>query len=174
MEISTINETDLYLYHQGTNYYTYRLLGAHCVQQAGVNGVRFAVWAPHAKTVSVVGDFDRWDGRRLPMHRMPMSGIFEIFVPGVQAGASYQYEIKIKGGKIENFQLVVPSTWNLGPRCGNDIMSAVEEALIGTPIADPERPVEILRTIHSFDPCIACAVHVIDGETNEVHKFKVL
>ncbi|MCG8531495.1 MAG: nickel-dependent hydrogenase large subunit [Desulfovibrionales bacterium] len=80
---------------------------------------------------------------------------------------------KIKGKKIENFQLVVPSTWNLGPRCGNNIPSPVEEALLGTPVADAERPVEILRTVHSFDPCIACGVHVIDGQTNKVHKFTI-
>ncbi|MDP3430337.1 MAG: nickel-dependent hydrogenase large subunit, partial [Desulfomicrobium sp.] len=80
----------------------------------------------------------------------------------------------IKGGKIENFQLVVPSTWNFGPRCSGGKMSAVEEALIGTPIADAERPVEILRTVHSFDPCIACGVHVIDSKTNQVRKFKIL
>ena len=60
-----------------------------------------AVWAPNAIRVSVVGDFDRWDGRRLPMHRMPMSGIFELFVPGVKAGTAYQYEVKIKGGNIQ-------------------------------------------------------------------------
>lgn len=76
--------------------------------------------------------------------------------------------------KIANFQLVVPTTWNLGPRDGKNVPGAAEEALAGTPVADPKRPVEILRVIHSFDPCIACAVHVIDGETNEVHKFKVL
>ena len=66
------------------------------------------------------------------------------------------------------------TTWNLGPRDAKHVMSAAEHALVGTPIADPKRPVEILRTIHSFDPCIACAVHVIDGQTNEVHQFKVL
>jgi [NiFe] hydrogenase large subunit len=82
--------------------------------------------------------------------------------------------IKIKGGKIENFQLVVPSTWNLGPRCADGKLSAVEEALMGTPIADAERPVEILRTVHSYDPCIACGVHVIDAKTNQVRKFKIL
>lgn len=81
--------------------------------------------------------------------------------------------IKIKDGKIDNFQLVVPSTWNLGPRCNAGKLSPVEEALVGTPVADPKRPVEILRTVHSYDPCIACGVHVIDPETNEVHKFKV-
>ncbi len=82
--------------------------------------------------------------------------------------------IKIKGGKIENFQLVVPSTWNLGPRDAQGKLSPVEEALIGTPIVDPKRPVEILRTVHSYDPCIACGVHVIDSKTNEVHKFRVM
>ncbi|MFW6235988.1 MAG: nickel-dependent hydrogenase large subunit [Desulfovibrionales bacterium] len=87
---------------------------------------------------------------------------------------SLSHWIDIKGGKIENFQLVVPSTWNLGPRCAEGQLGPVEEALIGTPIVDPKRPVEILRTVHSFDPCIACGVHVIDSRTNEVHKFKVL
>ena len=80
----------------------------------------------------------------------------------------------IENGKIDNFQLVVPTTWNLGPRDEKGVPSAAEAALVGTPVADPKRPVEILRTIHSFDPCIACSVHVIDGESNEVHDYKVL
>lgn len=84
----------------GVYYKAYEKLGAHPVVCGGVEGTYFAVWAPNAIRVSVVGDFDRWDGRRLPMHRMPMSGIFELFVPGVQAGVSYQYEIKIKGGNV--------------------------------------------------------------------------
>ncbi|EKO39826.1 MAG: Ni,Fe-hydrogenase I large subunit [Solidesulfovibrio magneticus str. Maddingley MBC34] len=82
--------------------------------------------------------------------------------------------IRVKGKKIDNFQLVVPSTWNLGPRGAQGDKSPVEEALIGTPIADPKRPVEILRTVHAFDPCIACGVHVIEPETNEILKFKVV
>ncbi|SHG24746.1 [NiFe] hydrogenase large subunit [Desulfacinum infernum DSM 9756] len=82
--------------------------------------------------------------------------------------------IEIKDKKIANYQLVVPSTWNLGPRCAANKPGPVEEALIGTPVADPKRPVEILRTVHSFDPCIACGVHVIDPNTNEVYKFKVV
>jgi len=79
-----------------------------------------------------------------------------------------------KDSKIENYQLVVPSTWNLGPRDAKGQLGPVEEALVGTPVADPKQPLEILRTVHSFDPCIACGVHVIDPDTNEVHKFKVL
>lgn len=82
--------------------------------------------------------------------------------------------INIEDGKIANFQLVVPTTWNIGPRCANDLMGPLEEALVGTPIADAKRPVEILRTVHSFDPCIACAVHVIDPESNERRVFNIL
>ncbi len=87
MELSTINETDLYLYHQGTNYYTYRLLGAHCVQQDGVNGVRFAVWAPHAKAVSVVGDFNNWDTRLNPLQRLEEGEVWTVFFAGYCAGS---------------------------------------------------------------------------------------
>ncbi|MDR1776211.1 MAG: nickel-dependent hydrogenase large subunit [Desulfovibrio sp.] len=95
------------------------------------------------------------------------------FVNAPRGGLSHWLRTDEKG-RIANFQLVVPTTWNLGPRDGQNVPGAAEEALVGTPVADPKRPVEILRTIHSFDPCIACAVHVIDGQTNEVHKFKVL
>ena len=72
--------------------------------------------------------------------------------------------IVIKDGKIGNYQLVVPSTWNASPRDPKGQRSAYEAALIGTPVANPEMPVEILRTIHSFDPCIACAVHLYDEQ----------
>ena len=94
------------------------------------------------------------------------------FVNAPRGGLSHW--IVIEDGRIANFQLVVPSTWILGPRDAAGQRSAVEEALIGTPVADPKRPVEILRTVHSFDPCVACGVHVIDGRTNEGYDFRVL
>jgi hydrogenase large subunit len=72
--------------------------------------------------------------------------------------------VEIENKKIVNYQAVVPSTWNAGPRDAKGQRGAYEAALIGTPIADPERPLEILRTIHSFDPCLACAVHVVDAK----------
>jgi len=81
--------------------------------------------------------------------------------------------IEIENKKIKNYQMVVPSTWNLGPRDHTGQAGPVEEALIGTPVHDPKQPLEVLRTVHSFDPCIACAVHVIDPETNEIYKFRV-
>lgn len=82
--------------------------------------------------------------------------------------------IEIDKKKIKNYQYVVPSTWNLGPRDSKGNLGPVEESLIGTPVADPKRPLEVLRTVHSFDPCIACGVHVIDPKSNEVYKIKAL
>ena len=81
--------------------------------------------------------------------------------------------VEIEKGKIKNYQYVVPSTWNLGPRDAKGKMGPVEESLIGTPVADPKRPLEVLRTVHSFDPCIACGVHVIDPDSNQVYKVRV-
>jgi Ni,Fe-hydrogenase I large subunit len=79
--------------------------------------------------------------------------------------------VRIVDGKIANYQCVVPSTWNASPRDAKGQPGAYEAALVGTPIADPERPVEILRTIHSFDPCMACGVHVLDAHGREVTRI---
>jgi hydrogenase large subunit len=75
--------------------------------------------------------------------------------------------IEIEGKSIKNYQAVVPTTWNAGPRDTKGQRGAYEAALLSTPVADPERPLEILRTVHSFDPCIACAVHVVDAKGRE-------
>lgn len=82
--------------------------------------------------------------------------------------------IVIENGLIKNYQAVVPSTWNAGPRDEQGVPGPYEASLLGNPIADPERPLEVLRTIHSFDPCIACAVHMLDPEGKEVVKVKAL
>ncbi len=81
--------------------------------------------------------------------------------------------IRIKDGKVENYQAVVPSTWNGAPRDYKNRMGAYEASLIGTTLSNPDQPLEILRTIHSFDPCIACAVHVIDTKGRELGVYKV-
>jgi Ni,Fe-hydrogenase I large subunit len=82
--------------------------------------------------------------------------------------------VHIEDGAIANYQAVVPSTWNAGPRDAQGQRGAYEAALLGTPVADPERPVEILRTVHSFDPCLACAVHVLDPKGHEYANVRVL
>ena len=81
--------------------------------------------------------------------------------------------IDIEGKKIKNYQAVVPSTWYCGPRDDNGVRGPVEEALVGTRVANPEKPLEILRVVHSFDPCLACTVHVIHPDSNRIMKFKV-
>jgi quinone-reactive Ni/Fe-hydrogenase large subunit len=81
--------------------------------------------------------------------------------------------VKIKNGVIENYQAVVPSTWNASPKDANGLRGPYEESLIGLKIADLSKPLEIIRVIHSYDPCIACAVHVMDTKGNELGSYKV-
>jgi hydrogenase large subunit len=81
--------------------------------------------------------------------------------------------IHIKDKKVHNYQAVVPGTWNSSPRDASGKPGPYEASLIGTPIADPEKPVEVLRTIHSFDPCMACGVHVLDAEGREITRVIV-
>ena len=78
----------------------------------------------------------------------------------------------IDDGKIKNYQCVVPTTWNAAPRNEADAPGAYEACLTGTPVAIPDQPLEVLRTVHSFDPCLACAVHVVDTEKRQVVKVK--
>lgn len=82
--------------------------------------------------------------------------------------------VVIDDGKITNYQAVVPSTWNAGPRDGKNRPGPYESSLVGNPVADPERPLEVLRTIHSFDPCLACAVHAFDPEGRELGSVRTL
>ena len=82
--------------------------------------------------------------------------------------------VVIKDRKVDNYQLIVPSTWNSSPRDPKGQRSSYESSLIGTPVQDPEQPVEILRTIHSFDPCMACAVHLYDEKGEYKHQMDML
>jgi quinone-reactive Ni/Fe-hydrogenase large subunit len=81
--------------------------------------------------------------------------------------------VRIEEGKVANYQAIVPSTWNAAPRDHKNRLGAYEASLIGTKVANPEQPLEIIRTIHSFDPCIACAVHVVDTKGKELAVYKV-
>ncbi|MFP3983213.1 MAG: nickel-dependent hydrogenase large subunit [Desulfurivibrionaceae bacterium] len=114
-------------------------------------------------------------------------GDLEIFNPpefpkGEQRGMGFHeaprgtlsHWIIIQDGVIKNYQCVVPSTWNAGPRDQDGQPGPYEASLVGNPMADPEKPLEVLRTIHSFDPCIACAIHMLEPEGKELSKVKVL
>jgi len=108
---------------------------------------------------------DKWDPESWPK---TAKGIGMVEAP---RGALSHF-IVIDDKKIGNYQLVVPTTWNASPRDTQGKRSAYEESLIGTPVADPKLPLEVIRTIHSFDPCLACAVHVYDENGTTIHDLK--
>lgn len=114
-----------------------------------------------------IADVSRWDPASWPAEAQGW-GLEE-----APRGALGHW-IRIRDRKIENYQFVVPSTWNGSPRDADGNRGAWEEALIGTPVADPERPVEVLRTVHSFDPCMACAVHVFDPRRGSSVEIRVV
>ena len=105
---------------------------------------------------------------------IPQTGEFKGVGFGEVPRGMLSHWVVVKNGKIENYQAVVPSTWNAGPRNQNDEMGPYELSIIGTPVADPIKPLEVVRTIHSFDPCMSCAVHVVNTENGEVTQVKVL
>ncbi|WP_413724271.1 hydrogenase 2 large subunit [Sodalis sp. RH16] len=117
---------------------------------------------------ALVTNIGNGDHETFIQHDIPQSG--EIrgvgFVEAPRGMLSHW--VVIKEGKIANYQAVVPSTWNASPRSNQDEPGPYERSLIGTPVADPAKPLEVVRTIHSFDPCMACAVHIVDATGAEV------
>jgi [NiFe] hydrogenase large subunit len=130
-------------------------------------GERVQTWV-----MELVENIKNGDTQTYEPYKMPSSGM-GVGLNDVPRG-SLGHWVQIENKKIKNYQYVVPSTWNLCPRDANGKLGPVEESLIGTPVADPKKPLEVLRTVHSFDPCIACGVHVIDPDSNEVYKIKAL
>ena len=95
------------------------------------------------------------------------SGIYEV------PRGMLSHFVRIEDAKIANYQAVVPTTWNASPKDANGARGPYEESLIGLKLADPSSPLEVLRVVHSFDPCLACAVHIIDIKGNEIAQYKV-
>ena len=95
-----LDETDVWLLGEGTHLRPFEVLGAHAATMLGISGTRFTVWAPNAARASVVGDFNHWDGRRHPMRLRRECGVWEIFLPGVQNGAHYKFELRAQDGRV--------------------------------------------------------------------------
>ena len=112
-----IDPIDISLFNEGKHYSIYEKMGAHPMTVDGVEGVLFAVWAPNADRVSVVGNFNNWDGRRHPMRKLDYSGIYELFIPGKLVGEIYKYEIKAKSGQV--FMKSDPSAFSSEVRPAN-------------------------------------------------------
>jgi hydrogenase large subunit len=115
---------------------------------------------------TATANVEKWDPATWPKEA---KGVGTVAAPRGALG----HWIKIKDGRIENYQCVVPSTWNASPRDHKGQIGAFEASLMNTPMANPEQPVEILRTIHSFDPCMACSTHVMSPDGQEMASVKV-
>jgi hydrogenase large subunit len=152
------------------------------------NGVKPGAVARHAarmlETVMLVDQMYVWLGQLIeeagkPGFKIQDTANYEPPASGEGAGfyeaprGALGHWIKVKDKKIENYQAVVPSTWNASPRDEKGQRGQYEESLIGVPIPDPENPINIVRVIRSFDPCLACAIHVIHPQTNEILKFRI-
>ncbi len=114
------------------------------------------------------GDLDTFNAPEFPKGEIKGVGFHQA------PRGTLSHWVVIEDGKIKNYQAVVPSTWNAGPRDADGQIGPYESSLMDNPIADPEKPLEVLRTVHSFDPCIACAIHMVDTEQKEIVKVKAL
>lgn len=97
--VPQLSDEDIYLFHEGSNFRSYQLMGAHVVHESGSSGVRFTLWAPNAQEVRVVGNFNSWQGEGHIMERVPKSGIWLLFIPDLRAGEIYKYEIHTANGE---------------------------------------------------------------------------
>jgi Ni,Fe-hydrogenase I large subunit len=145
-------------------------VAARCIETV-ILSEQLAEWTDELAANIAAGDLrihnpDMWDPENWPDEALGW-GFHE-----APRGALGHW-VHIRDGQIANYQCVVPSTWNGSPRGPDGQMGAWEAALIGTPVADPAQPIEILRTIHSFDPCMACAVHVMDAKGREVTRIQI-
>jgi hydrogenase large subunit len=114
------------------------------------------------------GDLKTWNKFSFPAGEIRGFGFHEA------PRGTLSHWVVINNGKIKNYQAVVPSTWNAGPRNQHDALGPYEAALIGNPVADPEKPLEVIRTVHSFDPCLACAIHLSDSQGHSIIKVRVV
>ena len=124
----------------------------------------------------LVENIGRGDIEIYPYRKPPIFPKGEIMGVGFHEAprGTLSHWVVIENGRIKNYQAVVPSTWNVSPRCNKGRRGPYEASLLENPVAAPEKPLEVLRTIHSFDPCIACAVHVLDPKRKEIVRVKVL
>ena len=141
--------------------------GARMIRTAVISELAHKHWQLLADNIAK-GDTDIFNAPTFPAGEQRGFGFHEA------PRGTLSHWIVIRDGKIHNYQAVVPSTWNAGPRDDKDQPGPYEASLVGNPVANPELPLELLRTIHSFDPCLACAVHTMDPEGKEIARVKVL
>ena len=140
---------------------------ARAIRAAAISDLVLKHWQLLVDNISK-GDTEIWEEYSYPKEDIRGVGFHE-----APRGALSHWVV-ISNGKIRNYQCVVPSTWNAGPRDSKERLGPYESSLVGNPVADLERPLEVLRTVHSFDPCIACAVHLFDPDRKRKSSVRVL
>lgn len=140
---------------------------ARCIRCVALSDLALKHWQLLAENIAG-GDTDIYNEPIFPKGEQRGFGFHEA------PRGTLSHWVVINNGKIANYQAVVPSTWNAGPRDAKGQMGPYEASLMGNPVADPERPLEVVRTVHSFDPCLACAIHTHDAEGRELVKVKAL
>jgi 1,4-alpha-glucan branching enzyme len=157
--LPTLGETDLYLFGQGNERRIYEKLGAQIRVIDGVPGTSFAVWAPNAQRVSVVGAFNNWDGRYHPMRLLGASGVWELFVPGIGEGTLYKYEIKDLHGPWKMFGGQIPD-----PRCAvaqHDHLLRLRESTIQCQLVEhPTKATLGCATSHIAHTVLCWCIHI--------------
>jgi hydrogenase large subunit len=141
-------------------------IAARCIRTAVISELALKHWTLLAENVGR-GDHASFNPPTFPKGEIRGFGFHEA------PRGTLSHWVVIRDGKIHNYQAVVPSTWNAGPRDDKDKPGPYEASLVGNPIADPERPLEALRTIHSFDPCLACAIHTVDESGRERSRVRI-
>ncbi len=129
-----------------------------------------AGWLDELQRNVAAGDMDTWTAFDFDKVSRNAEGYGLTEAPRGSLG----HWVRIKDGEIDNYQAVVPTTWNAAPRDGKGRPGAYEAALVGVKLAKPNEPLEILRTIHSFDPCLACAVHLVDARGRDLGSYEVV
>ena len=141
--------------------------GARAVRAAVLSELAVKHWQLLVDNITK-GDTDIFNAPKFPKGEIEGVGFHE-----APRGALSHWVV-IDDAKIKNYQAVVPTTWNASPRDDKGVPGPYEASLLKNPVADPEHPLEVVRTVHSFDPCMACAVHTFDVEGKNVAKVKVL
>lgn len=126
-------------------------------------------WLTELQTNTQSGDLSTWTEFNFKKVSADSQGYGLLMAPRGSLG----HWLKVRDGKIENYQMIAPTTWNASPRDGKGRPGAYEAALVGVHLSDPSQPLEVLRTIHSFDPCLACAVHLVDARGRELGAYQV-
>ncbi len=142
-------------------------IAARAIRAAVYSELAIKHWGLLAENIGK-GDYAIYNEPKFPSGTIRGFGVHEA------PRGTLSHWVVIENGKIKNYQAVVPSTWNAGPRDAKDQPGPYEASLVGNPIAVPEKPLEALRTIHSFDPCLACAIHTHDADGTEIAKVKAL